>query len=463
MRSAAARTGLAGALVAAVVLLTAFALGPCGEDGGEAEPGHTESAQGVRDPDASRRSAASRARRGATAGAREDETTAARGDPAPENSPPADEIPEPGPDELVIRALHAEDGTPIARLPVGIGWRDFATWAPTDERGVWRTKRPPEEARIWAGVDQAVDGKWYLASETRVPAGTARTDFLVTEADLVEGTVVGPDGAAVAGVEIDSVVDGVSVFRGHADAEGRWTMRTPRGRAADLVLTGHAWSGGGGLGIRLIAPWEGRRVRARRSDVAPTIEARRDPQDAKLVVRVLDPDGVAVSGAPVLVERPGIFHPERLTGPDGIVRFSDLLHRRLALYAAEPADPAPLPRDWLPMEMAFAVPEGQEVTIAFRRGVPITGTLVTPDGAAVPAAGVVAETVPGRPVSVPKATDDFGRFRLVVPPEAPEVLRLVAVATRWPGRAPGRSDEVRVVLDGVAPGAQGVRLVVPRE
>jgi hypothetical protein len=185
----------------------------------------------------------------------------------------------------------------------------------------------------------------------------------------VEGLVRGPSGAPVAGAEVRLAIrrsrpsEYVIGDRTTTDAAGRF--RFPAAPAALVVVRARA----AGLGE------SSKELTARD---AREIEITLEPERV-LSVRTIDRDGAPIAGADVELrsEDPAFPPRKRTTDAEGRVRFEALGAREWNVLAlARGYKPAPLPGAWA---------DGGEIVLELRPWPSITGRLVAPGGAALPA------------------------------------------------------------------------------
>jgi RNA polymerase sigma factor (sigma-70 family) len=418
-------------------------------------------------------------------------TGAVPGGTSPDPAPAAPLDPS---DALTVRVVD-DTGAPVAGIPIGLTHANRLDWGPTDADGVWRTRRPEVEAAVYANVEKDVGGRWFLDARTTVAPGAVDARLTLTEVSLVTGRVVDPDGNPLPLLEMEVLVDGARVFKTNTEAEGVFVARVPLRGRAELALTGLAYSRSDGskgdaqphlkdagadvsrrrivgaavarMQFALDSPWDGRLTDLRPGASDLVLVAQRVPQDAELVVRIVDPAGAALPGVCAEALRPGglvtLFRdgatPAPLTDAEGRIRLSGLDRRELRVRAWIPSRPVRV-REWLrePDECLLecleplpldVVARGQEVTLAFRAANPVAGTVVL-DGAAVRDAQVqvFAQDAPaGGPALGASGTDAAGAFRVLLPLDAPRALRVEVTRKAR-----------RVRVEGVAPGTVGLRI-----
>ncbi len=475
-------SGAGGALVvaklaAAAAVMATIALGVEWFVGREAPDRTTELANGrsggarIATDDAGHATGRRRTRAAAAAASAEVEATIA-GPAAPEATI-ATPVPAAPGGVLEVVAV-TESGSPVEGLRVGISWPGGPTLqphrsGPTDARGVWRCPRPPVEATVSADVEKAVSGRWFLECARTVLPSDAEVRLVLEEAGLVRGRVVDSAGDALELLELEVHVGGRRVFQTNSEARGEFIARAPLARAADLVLTGVVYRREGGAAEPAPSKvwavqsgsgsnWEGRLTGVTGSTCDVVIVARQVPWDAEIVVLVTDPGGEPLAGAHVAAAH-GV-NPSRFfraigadTGHTGCVRIGDLDRRHVRIEASLQGG-AHAGRDWLPPLPVDVAPRGQEITLAFRAAVPVAGT-VGMQGADSRWAGhcqvrvFASDARAGATPLGEGATDESGAFRVLIPAEAPQSLR-VEVET----------DVARGAVDHVAPGRKDLRVVL---
>lgn len=397
----------------------------------------------------------------------------------------------PGPitdaDAEAFRVLVTDErGNPIARVPIGL--TDRAERAHTDERGLWQTHPPIDEATAFASCERAIDGRWYLDAKTTVAPGAADVRLTLRDATLVDGRVVGPEGNPLPLLEIEVIFDGQRACKCNSEDDGVFTARLPsRGRAAVVALTGIRYVRSGGFGgstavttpapdgeplpgpsavstggtVAVLqtarpSPWDGRLDDAS-SDLAPLVlRARPATKDGELDVLIVDVAGNPVPDVRVAASAAGMWirsTADPRTDAAGRVRLTGLDPRGVRVDPWMDATAAPL--DALPPLARVVVPRGQEVTFTFRPALLVAGTVHSLDGAPAGGVRVRAFTQDAAPNVAPLAeadTADDGTFRLLVPIDAPRELRIEARVDAAP------DTPVSARADRVVPGTTGLRL-----
>lgn len=381
---------------------------------------------------------------------------------------------EPGPSDTrrppgtcTIRVVRADDGEPVSGIAVGMETATGRVWLRADADGVCTSPVRDAPVTVFATPVDPVGGRRYVDASVVVPAGATSAALELVEGAPVSGRVVTPDGGALAGAPIEAWCDGRRTAHTTTDPSGAFTLRGPLGKSVELRLVDDP-------GLRnsmyRLCPWRAPAGAVASGQTDVVVRAERIAEDGAVVVRVLDPYGVGVVGAGVVPER---AHPEppvvlqgetAVTGPDGRVRLVRLLRRTLRITVTEPVLPAALPRDWIAPEPVEVVPDGQEVTVVFRPGRPVAGSVVTAEGDPVGGARVTVHgaSPPGRAETTygECTTDATGAFRVAIDPAVTEPLRVVAHVLHWPGRRPGSAEEERVEVTDVPPGATGVRIAL---
>ena len=174
------------------------------------------------------------------------------------------------------------------------------------------------------------------------------------------------------------------------------------------------------------------------------------PSNQELTIRVESPDGEPVPDVRVQLFGARSQGSATQTDAEGRVRFTGLAKRELTVFLNIAMDhPA---RQWGQPKPVQAIPDGQELVIAFVASSPLKGTVVTESGA--PAAYCSLQVFhEGQPLGWASA-DREGRFVVAVAVDAPTPLVLRA---DWNIRGqPTQSAE----LKDLRPGQEGLRVVV---
>ncbi len=355
------------------------------------------------------------------------------------------------------------EGRPVAALHVVSGHARSDPPATTDAEGRFRFLDVPAGAYrvsarggVWATTDGDRDEVGVLA---RVPAGgAAELRLHVAPGAVVEGRVLGPDGAPAAGAEVWLSHDVASVRPGHplfepvrSAADGRFRLEGIPRRPAPHWFD--VWARAPGLGeahVDLSGSWE---APAHRPQEGP-----RDQTEAFLgvvnavagpvVVRLPGEGGLEATvveeetGRPVsgvgLVSVSGRLLGE--TGADGSLRVGGLPAGPLGLRLGGPA----IVSREEPQPITIAAGKVTQVTLRVRRACAVGGHLVWADG--TPAAGRLfrLEFV-GRRSGYRFASDCGTEFRHTDLPHDQYDLTVVEGA-----------------LDGPGAGAEGPRPVLAR-
>lgn len=357
---------------------------------------------------------------------------------------------------LLVRVID-DTGAPVRDAPVGLSHPNRLDAAQTDAAGVWRTRLPACDGDVYVDVAHAIGGRWYLDARAAVAAGATDVSIRLTEAALVSGTVADPAGEPLPDLELEVVSAGVRVFRARTQERGEFVVRVPLRGSSDLALTGRR-DDGTEWGFLEDAPWQGRvaGIRPDASDVV--LVARPVPQDGELEVRVVAPDGSPVRGVDVHASRPGAiswrdFQPRPVTDAEGRVRLVGLDRRSVEVCTAWPSERDDL-RDLLPSLPLEVVPNGQEITLVLRSGTPVAGVVLREGSPARGALVRVFADADADAADIASGTTDVaGRFRCVVPLDAPRRLR--AEASLPVGRPHA---DPRGAAHGIEPGAVNVRI-----
>ena len=169
----------------------------------------------------------------------------------------------------------------------------------------------------------------------------------------------------------------------------------------------------------------------------------------ELTIRVLDPDGKPVEKVVLRVTEPS--NEPRLveTGPDGRAHWNNMpavpLRPTLATWRGATRD-----RPWLEPNFESATPDGQEITVRFRAGIPVEGTVEKQDSS--PAVHAVVQVLQGDDVVRVARADRDGRFVAILDPAFEGTVQL-----RCQASAPGGKQVFSAVAE-VQPGQAPVTL-----
>jgi len=254
-------------------------------------------------------------------------------------------------------------------------------------------------------------------TETVEPAGQ-EIAIRLRRAGEIRGVVLAPDRTPLAGMAVtakDAQGNGVSgVFTGE---DGAFSVPVGHGDRVDLVVNGQRRSGKGQRPSDEMTPHRGERRGvagpAERIEIVTTVVE----WNRALTVRVLDLEGKPMAGVPVTLLRPG-ENTCPVTGVDGRVTVEGLPPDEIRVSALMPSvtigAPPPLPEGAVLPEPVSAVPDGQEVTLRLRTGVPVTGRVL--DAAGSPAAEARVDLQTTDFVLASAVTGPDGRFRAWIAP-----------------------------------------------
>jgi hypothetical protein len=174
------------------------------------------------------------------------------------------------------------------------------------------------------------------------------------------------------------------------------------------------------------------------------------PTDRKLSFVVRSPSDAPARGATVLLTTAAGALRTAVVDDGGRAAFAGLTSETWSGSVDAPATSA----DWLSQRIEPLVPDGREVAVRFRVGVPVEGVVLGSDGKAATAAQVQV-VVAGTPSPAPaRPTPGVpGGFRILVDPETPRPVTVRAVQ----GREEGESKVERLPATGVT-----IRLAPPR-
>jgi hypothetical protein len=261
---------------------------------------------------------------------------------------------------------------------------------------------PGGEVILFVDDGPNADGISYAPEEVgrAVPAGQEVRVVVRTGAEL-SGRCEDRDGKPVPEVPVAAfrVSDDRSVVTGRADGEGRFTLVVPPGErvhlsAADQQPGPVFWRG------------ELRDVGAPAEHLV--LPMRRLALDRSLTVQVHDPDGKPVWTAAVTAQSWTGGRSGR-TGKRGTITLEDLPDDHVTVVVSSDAQTV-VDEDAIPPAGVRVLPEGQTITLSFRRGVPVTGVVL--DGSERPARSVAVTLTTPDGVQVGGVTDAAGRFRI---------------------------------------------------
>lgn len=171
------------------------------------------------------------------------------------------------------------------------------------------------------------------------------------------------------------------------------------------------------------------------------------PRDQRLSVRVIDLDGQPVPGAAVHLGAVGLDLREATTDAEGRASFDELpsIELDLRLHPAQWGRVRLAPH-LIPPARRRAQPNGQELVLAFRRGVPLRGRALDSEGRGV--AGAVVQIASGCTRLDRVETDAEGRWSGSGLADAEHVIDIYS-----PDRGAGAW---KAVLEGVRPDAEEI-------
>ena len=272
----------------------------------------------------------------------------------------------------------------------------------------------------------------------------------------IRGVVLAPDRTPLGGISVmarDAAGDwGAGAF---AKEDGTFAIPVGLGDTVDLSINGQRLKARTSGRMDEASPYRGERkgvvCPAEGVEIVTTIVE----SNRRITVRVLDLQGNPMARVPLTILKPG----ERMfpsTGEDGRLTVEGLLAEEIQVSALMPAvvigGPPPLPDGTVLPEPVKVVPDGQEITLRLRTGVPITGTVLDSEGRPTSGARVDLQTTDF--VGASALTGADGRFKTWISPNLK--LRHANVYTFLPE---GRGIHEHVQLDEAALAAMGDALV----
>lgn len=345
--------------------------------------------------------------------------------------------------EIVVTVVDSA-GEPVAGVLVDLVTREsWPSQALTDYQGVARLL-VPDSGTVCLRVFQVRDTKKKLLPfQPRDLRDNETHVRLVLEIGAqITGRLTDPEGARVrdALVRFRSARGVESVVK--TDDEGAFSVTVPANGTTTLAFGGELSRG---------SRMEDSELSARVEGIAPgadlVVRCERVARDRKMTVIVVSPQGVPVEGATVHVSPGFTSTATAKTDASGRAPLLDLPACELNVVVWVQS------REFIAPSDVTAVPQGQDLRLVCRTATNITGTIVGEDGAALPS-GMVNALRDGKIVGSAQV-DGEGRFALLLPSDETAPVRLQL--RRSTGSNPGPPE---AVLDGVAPGTQGVRLVV---
>ncbi|MHC4956283.1 MAG: sigma-70 family RNA polymerase sigma factor [Planctomycetota bacterium] len=347
---------------------------------------------------------------------------------------------------LVVR-VESTDGTPVANAYVGVqyGAGEHATQK-TDANGRVEFQVSGKVHRIssdWVMHPPAGAPYALPATPEEFPPDVRAATIVLRRAAAIRGIVRKPDGTPMSKAWIALMQDGKETRAVFSDGEGKFTATVPKQGVFDLVFKGATGPKG-----RIVQGTFGGEVRGVSAGAEGVVLNLRElANDRRLTVRVVDPDGKPLAGISVQISGQGERPQVVKTNDDGRVEFDGLYPRQVWPYVRAPASGDSL---IVPPELRPVMPEGQEVVLRFRRGLPLEGTVtgMRPKGGRL----VLRIEKEGRIVATVYPGDD-GKFRALVPEEHGKGPYIVRVQQ---GGRPGPRD--LGVLDNCFLGGEGVTI-----
>jgi hypothetical protein len=165
--------------------------------------------------------------------------------------------------------------------------------------------------------------------------------------------------------------------------------------------------------------------------------------ERSLRVLVLTPDGQPVAGAAVVVSTPGFTFPRQTTDAQGRSSIDKLPDDLVSVTASPSGSQAGAT---ILSKAIRVLPQGQELTVSLRAGVPLRGRVMTPTGDPVNQAMLTAS---GERELFSAKSDAQGRFVLMVAPGRTYDVRARTKERSWSGSATGvapEGDEITITL-----------------
>jgi RNA polymerase sigma factor (sigma-70 family) len=313
-------------------------------------------------------------------------------------------------DERTLRVRVVDDtGSPVAGVWVHTP-KQIGPAPRTDSGGRTVIKGVPRE-ETWASTVIPPHIEFVADKPVRIGADQDEVTIRVLRAAMLRGVVLGPDGTPLPGVYVRSIPESSTVAYCvvFTDEKGAFSIPTSPGVAVDLETSGALKRKREHLPIR----GEIRHVTGPRDDLV--MRTTRVTTDRKLTVRVLDLEGHLVEGAHLDLNTRGETRAAS-TGPDGRAGFADLPSDYVGIRV-RPGKAAGLSELAIDPSPIRLVPDGREVIARFRRGVPVAGVVLGPEGAPLEGADVMIQI---NGVGGPRrrtVTDPDGRFRCATLPD----------------------------------------------
>ena len=328
-----------------------------------------------------------------------------------------------------------ESGSPVYAASLDVVGR--SNWVSTDAEGRAVVVVPPGPwtVRAQAGGHRHGDGRRaFFPREAEIPADATQLTITLERTtppdDMrpVAGTVVDDEGRPVEGVRLDVTWDGRGDpsqrgRREYSREDGGFAFRLPKDTVCDLRVDRRRRKDDRPMKGWPSDPWTGglSGISAGSTDVV--VIARPAPRNQAVTVIVRSPDGDPVAGARV---RLGGWKQEcdaARTDAEGRTELTGLLQRECYVSANPPAARR---SEWLTARSGGFVPNGQEITVRYRRAARITGVTLHADGS--PAARSYIKFAAGTTRESAR-TNRSGRFELLVDADAPLPWHLTAELT----------------------------------
>ncbi|MHC4939641.1 MAG: sigma-70 family RNA polymerase sigma factor [Planctomycetota bacterium] len=295
---------------------------------------------------------------------------------------------------------------------------------------------PVTQLRVVFVSSLAKDTAYLMPEPVRnLPEDQEVVEFTLKRAATITGVVLKPDGKPLP----RALVGAEGMSPAYADEEGRFKLLVEPGARVDLVFRGSSNQRG-----VVEQKYEGelRGVSAGARDQKLQL---RDIEGGKsLTVLVLDPDGKPMAGERVWALAGSNREGEGVTSDDGRVTLTNLLKRRMSVMVMGKRD---RPADVVQPRAASVVPDGQEITLQFRRAVARSGVVTGAKAAHV----MLYRDVKGELQYVAHGrANDEGRFTLMVPiDEGDGPFTILANAQGEDGPLVARKENVRFDGSGV--------------
>ena len=330
--------------------------------------------------------------------------------------------------------------TVIAYFPAEKFW-NLSRWTDADGRARFESLFEGK-VQLQAGVFQGSAMPFTGSDRTGPLDGDGSEVILVMRVKgSVRGKVLAADGSALEGVEVRAMDrDQANLYIAVTDAEGAFVLDAAAGVPLNIVVNGTVWkdrndsSTRGPSALRASLP----QVPVPSDGVEIRIGA---PNLKSLTVRLVDPEGNPVEGVRIIEWRHSP-PPSVVTGADGRARFEGLLPEECQFGCF----PGRLPEGCVSPLHAVVVPDGQEVVMTCRRGVPFIGTVLRADGSPAAGARVSADGTDGTATFATAGPD--GAFTVFVLPGAP--LKELAASLQT-GERTGEAVKVKDVDPAAGP------------